>query len=285
MNLIRKSDILPGMMQTYDLHYHVNFGRRSGSRAAAYMRRHRDFLTAAKIDGVASTEHIFKDSLKAYRRLADALQDTAVTVIPGVEWLSREGVDIVFLFPGEAALVDALKLLAPYSHTIWDLPKIRSDIGGLAILPHPFSPGRSGAAVVLGEAAYFRLVEFVDYVEIHNGRSLLFSRRLVDRFASPKKIRQIRYTFDLPSRYRPPGVGWSVGSDAHYPGSAWMVGAVEAEERGYALLEKRVRFAPVPLAPALSFPHPRRLRDLAISYGEHRLKTRLKRGLMRVGKW
>lgn len=243
-------------MINFDLHYHANINcfRFSKINRNLRLRKHRKHLINTCLDYVASTEHVYKNPLEAYLYLRDATSDLHVTIIPGVEWVSREGIELIFIFESETALMSGLKYLKPFQTGIFDSRRIKQDTNAVTIIPHPFSPGQTGIASTMGAKAFVRLLRDVDYVEIHNGLSLNFMNcesLLKTRFMTDKRMRQIHYTYDLPRRFRPENVGWAIGSDAHFPIHQHIVGSVDlpATTDWFELLKRRIRFSPILVSP------------------------------------
>jgi hypothetical protein len=261
------------------------FGK-SGSRLKSWAEAHHDCVRASKLDIIASTEHVYKNALEAYLFLRGAIEDLPVAVIPGVEWISAEKVEIIFLFDCESSLKNALKILTPFGRSVWDLPELRKDTGGLSVIPHPFTPGKTGAATNLGIDAFQRLLKSADYVEIHNGiarqfEEILFFNLLKPAF--PALRRKLEYTDNLPERYRPDEIGWSVGSDAHFPWELTSAGVSENIDREdwFERLRERIHFTKTDL-PFQKRPSARLKRNISNMLNvmdEARIKRRLRRGL------
>jgi hypothetical protein len=236
-------------MLTFDLHYHPNIANLSKHLRDRKLERHRSVLETNRPDCVACTEHSYKQPLDAYLYLADAAQDLRTEILPGVECVSREGVDIIFLYPGEGDLRSALRDYKPFAWSIKDVGRIRNATGAISIVPHPFSLSRSGAGNVLSQAGYKRVLRLVDYVEIHNGSALTLMQRLSTKGARPlfkKTMETISWTINLPKEQRGEGLGWAVSSDAHFPEEQFIIGSTEeqpqAGETLFDLLGRKVRF-------------------------------------------
>ncbi|MDR0355239.1 MAG: hypothetical protein LBJ64_05840 [Deltaproteobacteria bacterium] len=209
-------------------------------------------IKRANLRYLASTEHVYKNPLESYLYLEELGADLPLTVIPGVEWISRENVEIIFLFDGEASLCSALRTLKPFSHSVWSAAKLAEDLGAVLSVPHPFTPGVTGAANCLGLDAFERLLDMVDYVEIHNGLAKQFKEFLFyDRFGSlfPRHSLKVSQTDQLPSVYRRSDIGWAIGSDAHFPGEIYFAGHHEAMTGSdwFGALKKRLHFQKVDL--------------------------------------
>jgi hypothetical protein len=237
-----------------DLHYHLNIFRCPKSSLSGLLEEHRLSIEKAEVRFIASTEHVYKNPLDSYLRLIDLCQGLPVTVIPGLEWIGREGVEIVFWWESRGDLEEALKTLKPYSHSVWETGAIGRDLGAVSCIPHPFTPGRTGAATNLGLEAFRRLSEQVDYLEKYNGIGRQFGQFfLYDRLGRlwPGLRRKVQSTAQVPEEHCIPDLGWSAGSDAHFPGELYLAGE-HADMTGpgwFEALKSRLRFEKVDLDP------------------------------------
>lgn len=236
-------------LMTFDLHYHANISRMPRHRRTKRLQSHYKFLKKTGVDFVASTEHSFKKPLEAYLFLSELSIKLPTVIIPGVECISREGIDIIFLYKNESDLRSGLKCFGPFSWSIKDINLLADYTGAIVIVPHPFFMGRTGAGNVLSSLEYRRLLDKVNYVEIHNGGALLLMDYLSRRGPGPpfKEIHQrIIKSLHLPRRLRGAGLGWSIGSDAHYPGEQHVVGLTRERigqgESVFDLLARNLRF-------------------------------------------
>ncbi|MBF0622404.1 MAG: hypothetical protein HQL54_10810 [Magnetococcales bacterium] len=239
-------------MITFDLHYHPNVCRVSPSVRQRRLLKHASHIRTVGVDYLACTEHAYKNPLDGYRFLRDALGPYSnTTLIPGVECISREGVDIIFLFRRESDLEDYVRHVRPFSWTVTDMEKMARDFNAITVVPHPFSPGKTGLAKVMGLETYYQVTEKAHYVEVHNSASHLMKRFARKKFAKQFDTiqKQIAWTMDLPHEYRMDGVGWAVGSDVHFPGQQFYIGAADVAmqpgEDWFDLLKGRIKFEPV----------------------------------------
>ena len=213
---------------TFDLHYHTNVFRLPRAQREHKLGQHTRCLEQTGVNYVASTEHAYKQPFDAYLYLCEATKDLKTHIIPAVEAISSEGVDIIYLYRSEGDLKNALKTIQPFAWNVADMNKLRDDTGAISIIPHPFTPGRTGLANVMGPECFMDLQKEADYVEIHNGLSLHFLENGFKRskiFNSRKLENSIRYTFRLPKEFRLDDTGWAVSSDAHYPAHQRIVGS------------------------------------------------------------
>lgn len=240
---------------TFDLHYHTNVYRMQRWKRDRRLAKHRKYLSESKVDYVASTEHAYKNPLDAYLYLRDVTLDLPTEILPAVEAISKEGVDVIFIYRSEDALRQALRIIRPFSWNVADLAKLRADTGAITIIPHPFTPGKTGMANVLGTETFMNMQEHVDYIEIHNGLSLHFLENGMrdGKVPGPPKLqRNVEYTYRLPEEFRMDGVGLAVSSDAHFPRHQTIVGSVPAPdgkrpEDWFAFLQQRHHFAETPV--------------------------------------
>ncbi len=235
-------------MITFDLHYHTNTYRSLQSTRKRRLEKHRLFLEKTGVDYVASTEHAYKRPLDAFRYLRDATHDIKTEILPAVEAISQEGIDMIFLYESEQALIEGIRELKPFCWSIWDTATIAAETKALTIIPHPFTPGRSGIVAGIGVEGFMQIQAQCDYVEIHNGLSIFLmdiAAKKPDAFKVDKTSGNIQKTFKLPDEYIIEGVGQAISSDAHHPGHQRIVGKTNLPlEKGdwFGFLKKRVKF-------------------------------------------
>ncbi len=165
-------------MPTFDLHFHPNIHRMPKRNKTLRLQKICWHLAQSEVDYLASTEHSYKNPLEAYQRLADAVSSLKTEIIPGVESVSAEGVDIIYLYSSEDHLKQALSQYQTHKWSIRDVSRICKDTDAISIVPHPFHIGKTSAGNVLSRRAYRRLLEMSDYIEIHNGSALTLDKRL-----------------------------------------------------------------------------------------------------------
>lgn len=235
-----------------DLHFHANVPLTYNGRHRRRIVRAAQGFKAHGLDYVASTEHAYKNPLNAYLRLTDAAQGIDTEILPGVEEVTSEGIDIIFLFRNESDLRRGLKRVRTFFWSVRDVAVVARDIGAISIIPHPFHIGRTGAGQVLSRRGYMNLVHDVDYVEVHNGSALNIRHRMGKSRVTPLfpiTTGNLDHTLDLPYSLRGGNdTGWSIGSDAHYPGEQYIVGATHKTPRQgesfFDLLTRRIHFEP-----------------------------------------
>lgn len=215
---------------SFDLHYHTNIYRLSKKQREIRLSQHKQCLSETNVDFVASTEHGYKSPLDAYLYLRDATEDIHTTILPAVEAISKEGVDIIFIFKNESDLRRGLKELPAFKWSVDDMKHLRDSTGSISIIAHPFTPGKTGLANAVGNKRFMSLQEDADYVEIHNGLSLHFLENgLKDgKLTGPLPLqKKINRTYRLPNEFRLDHVGWAVSSDAHFPQHQSIVGSAK----------------------------------------------------------
>lgn len=237
-------------MLTFDLHYHANVHQMPGVQRRCRLRSIAHTVSRHGLHYLASTEHCYKKPLEAYQWLAHALADTSTAVLPGMESVTSEGIDIIYLYRTEDQLRRAVVEIPSFRRSVRDVKRLAEATDALTIIPHPFHICRSAAGNVLCRRSYANLLRACDYVEIHNGSALTFDKRLATSRTKPllkKTLSKLQRTIDLPMKDRGRGMGWAVGSDAHFPGEQYIVGSTDAvmspREDVFDFLRRRIRFS------------------------------------------
>ncbi|WP_159899374.1 CehA/McbA family metallohydrolase [Salinirussus salinus] len=160
------------------------------------------------LDGLAVTDH---DAIQASLEAADLAPEYDLVGIPGMEVTSAAG----------HVLALGVRELVPEGLSFAETLDRIHDLGGVAVVPHPFQTSRSG---VLANISEDELAE-ADAIEIYNSRLLTGrANRRAERFARRR------------------GLPMTAGSDAHI---AEMVGQavthVDTDERSAAAILEAVR--------------------------------------------
>jgi len=240
-------------MLTFDLHYHTNIYMTRQATRKKRLSRHLEIMKLNQLDFVASTEHGYKAPLDAWLFLVDVANDLPTHIIPGVEAVSKEGVDIIFLYRNEADFRNGLKSLEPFHWSVWDMKHIADATNAISIIAHPFTPGTSGIVTQAGVAGLRRLLPDADYVEAHNGSGLFLMRSAETNptLAANRTLKKVyqqkaRFTADLPRQFQADAKGATISSDAHFPEHQLIVGATDVDEsqRGnwFDVLKQRPEF-------------------------------------------
>lgn len=205
-----------------DFHFHLNSS--GGHRAKQKARR--VLMNATHLDFVCSTEHAYKNPLEAYQHLLEASDGSNTTILPGVEAISREGIELIAIFSN----IDDLRrsiLIKPFSWSIFDHKRLSSD--ALTVLPHMFSPSKTGIVTTLGLSSARRIVVGFDYIESHNGAFYDLSHSGVGNYFPRKYRTAVQMTASIPHSEIPDEVGCSVGSDAHEPWGMNIYGVADVD--------------------------------------------------------
>jgi hypothetical protein len=224
-----------------DYHFHPNFrfGRRAAKRALRIWKAFEEH----DLGVVVVSEHAWKKPRESFELLESLRPPGAKTVLlPGVEVLTREGLDIV-VFAQDSSWYqnpELAPLLDPYGLGVEEsIELVSSEPGMAAFLPHPYTRGTTGAVEYFGEEIAASLVSRLGGVEVSNncyddclkiiGR--LCSRVLPDTHRRMSLTQQIADEFLASS-----GAGFFAhGSDAHFPdelgyGCLMTVGAPPANQ-------------------------------------------------------
>ncbi|MBI2415561.1 MAG: hypothetical protein HYV33_02760 [Candidatus Kerfeldbacteria bacterium] len=203
-----------------DYHFHPNLSKYDSWANHKCQAIWREF-SAQRLDVVVITEHVFKNPARAYRLLLKTRPADATTVIfPGLEALTKEGVDLI-IFSEQETIFSYRELMIPKQRDVFEMIafiKARSNLCGS--IAHPYSIGHSGIKRQLGASATERAIRLLGGVEIHNN---CFSggMKVADVTGVSTIIRRQRtmmdYTLTLPAQYfsYPEVQLYSGGSDAH----------------------------------------------------------------------
>ncbi len=135
-----------------DLHTHSTASHDGGISAKQYHQA----LESGTLDAIAITDHnTIELALELHKQLGEQ-------IIVGEEVMTDRG-EIIGLF---------LKHRVPAGLTPEDTVRHIKDQGGLVYIPHPFETIRSG----MGPAALEAIVDYIDIVEVCNGRAFLQNR-------------------------------------------------------------------------------------------------------------
>ncbi len=135
-----------------DLHTHSQGSNDGGIRLEEYI----DALKDGKLDCIAITDH---NTIGLAQQLHQTLGEQ---IIVGEE-ITTSGGEIIGLF--------LTKPVIPGQTPLETVKSIKNQ-GGIVYIPHPFETVRSG----LSEEALIAIADFIDVVEIHNGRAVFQNR-------------------------------------------------------------------------------------------------------------
>lgn len=234
-----KSDVAPPRLLSADMHFHANIAFQTPKRRASRLAKLA--MRVGHLDILASTEHAYKEPLEAYDALVEMVERhrLALEILPGVENISAEGIEMIQIARSREDLRRLLTEWPAFGWSIRDLDRL-DETDCVSILPHPFTPSRTGLVTRLGREAAIKLLPRFDYIEASNG-----SYTEVDRLLGPTRLRpsKVRLTARFPGHLLPEGIGVSHGSDAHFPEDLNIFGKVAAEGGNsfYDLLGKRHR--------------------------------------------
>ena len=163
---------------------------------------------AVGLDGLAITDH---DEISASLEAADRAAEYGLVGIPGMEVTTRAGhvlaIGVEELVPADLSFAETVDRI--------------HDLGGIAIVPHPFQEFRSGVLAEIDESELAR----ADAIEVFNSRLLTGrANRQAERFA------------------RRTNMPMTAGSDAHiFEMVGRAVTHVETDDRSVAAIVDAIR--------------------------------------------
>lgn len=208
-----------------DFHFHPNF-----TYTNLYFSKRRagliwDKFIEHELDAVVVSEHNFRHAAHSYRLLECFRPKGAKTaLIPGVEVITKEGIDIVVFGKKPFHVYGLKELLAPGLLTIEELVNIiknNSQLHGIVV--HPYMLGATGI-LTCGEEKTRYAIESLGFVEGHNCAFGAFEKTFDDTVFQKifkNTFTQVKCIKHLPYEWAKCGAVVTGGSDAHHP---WEIG-------------------------------------------------------------
>lgn len=135
-----------------DLHTHSDESPDGGVTFDQYVRA----LDHGTLDFIAVTDH------NSIRMAQDLQQSLGQKIIVGEEIMTQQG-EVIGLF--------LTRVVKPYQSAL-DTVRAIKEQGGVVYLPHPFETVRKG----ISEADLVVIADYVDIVEVYNGRAFIQNR-------------------------------------------------------------------------------------------------------------
>jgi len=257
-----------------DYHFHPNLPK-SETKAVEKCKRWWKKFSEEKINCIIVTEHSYKDPERAYS-LINKTKPKGMHCIPGVEYCTREGIDII-IFSKREKIYDIKELETfklNFEETLRLIEK-RKDL--FATVTHPYTLGLTSVLDKLGWKVYQDAVNRLGSVEISNG-SFDILEKVLPCFLFRSKLAKIQKHKELPKNEYPKKVRFlTAGSDAHQISEVGNCVELETTKpvfsaitnnKGFKLIRKERRVSMLEL-----------LRGLYIAVKEYKMKKRLKRCL------
>ena len=212
-----------------DYHIHPNFSFR-GSKANEQAKTWWAKFSECKLGAVLVTEHSYKNPARAYQiLLQNKPEDSPTEIFPGVEALTKEGIDFI-VFSKNEDIYTKKELIIPYGRTIEDMLRFVKENSLHGFVTHPFTPGTTGIVAHKGEDFTLDVIRRIKAVEAHNSSFDLLKQFLLTtklHYILRKKFDCILKTENLPENFLNVELNFIAGgSDAHYPselGSGFLI--------------------------------------------------------------
>ncbi|USN45621.1 MAG: hypothetical protein H6502_00630 [Candidatus Woesearchaeota archaeon] len=202
-----------------DYHMHPNLPR-NDARAYKRAKRYWSVLQQLSINVIMVTEHVYKHPQRAYA-VMNQTKPRNCFVFPGMEYLTKEGVDILLYAKDESLYT--YPELKPKNLTCEELIAFANTHALVAIIAHPRILGTTSYINTKGYDAYTKDANKFAGVEIANEvfSGIPFASKLL-QFLFPLQIKKMQQTMHLPrSDYPKHPQLLTAGSDAHH---SWGLG-------------------------------------------------------------
>jgi phosphatidylglycerophosphate synthase len=172
------------------------------------------------LDVVFITEHSYKSPKLSFEILEKHRPKNAkALLIPAVEALTKEGIDILVFSKNKRDIYSQKRLLCPYEMTMDEVVELITKNKKLhGIVVHPFTPGTTSIVDHLGEKKTKEIIEKLKMVEIHN-YSFASLQKWMKKFGLNKIFKKLHKkignTTKVPARIIPKNTILTGGSDAH----------------------------------------------------------------------
>lgn len=205
-----------------DYHFHPNFNFES--RRSREQRAH-DIWRAFELHElslVLVTEHSYKSPKLSFELLAKHRPEGAKChIVPGVELLTKEGVDMIAFSLEADYLYAQTDLLTPWKLTVEEtVSHIANDPKLYGIVVHPHTPGATSIVRTCGKERSINAIRTLGFIEKHNCAFRLL-RPLLEgtgaKHINKAKYQQVLDTQTAPEYLTKEAKILTVGSDAHDP--------------------------------------------------------------------
>lgn len=212
-------------MLRIDTHVHPNLKLFSRYLTRRKARKMWQAFTNHHLDAVIVAEHAFKQPVQAFGAMKRYRPNGAHThLIPGVEALTKEGIDVI-VFSRDEYIFQQKDILTPYKLSFEELVlRIEQDDRLYGVVTHPFVLSATGMIAHYGIDQIRQSIQRLQFVECHN--MCLWYLRIVFEWLGlsrrfPRLYRSFLSTEDVPRDIIGSGIVFG-GSDAHHP---WDIGS------------------------------------------------------------
>lgn len=213
------------MMLRVDYHFHPNlplivpffnkyFCRRKAEKIWQAFEKH-------QLDAVIISEHSYKRPKTSFQLLQQYQPKNAKTLlIPGVEAITKEGVDLIIFAKDETDVYSKKDLITPWKLKLNEaIELIENDKKLFGIVVHPHTPGTTSIYRIGGPEITHSAIEKLGFLEKHNC-SFTFSIKVLKGLGLhkifKKKYHQMINTEVVPPDLIKKNTITTIGSDAHH---------------------------------------------------------------------
>ena len=152
-----------------DYHFHANLPK-NDSKAEKHIKKYWKKIIENNINVVLSTEHVYKNPKRAFEFMKK-FQPEGVLVVPGMEYVTKEGVDIIVFSKSES--IYSYKELFPLEMTLNEFLDFVDNHNDLyTFLTHPYLKSKTGIVHNLGYKKFQDFLKRVNALEVISGNAL-----------------------------------------------------------------------------------------------------------------
>ncbi|MBU1682643.1 hypothetical protein KJ742_01725 [Patescibacteria group bacterium] len=205
------------MIVKADYHMHPNLPK-GDKEALEKSKKWWEAIGKAGVNCVVIAEHVYKNAKRAFDLMSQACPDN-IFCFPGIEYCTKEGVDIV-VFSNSEKIYKEKPLNTTFGMTYREtIDYIKERDYLYAYVTHPFTLGTTSIVNILGMDQFEKYTNELNAVEVSNGAfdtlMKVFKTFPISLFTK-KKLDWAQKTQRLPETYRPKNpIFLAAGSDAH----------------------------------------------------------------------
>lgn len=220
-------------MLRIDTHVHPNLKLFSRYLTRRKARKMWQAFTNHHLDAVIITEHAFKQPVQAFRAMKRYRpKSTHTHLIPGVEALTKEGIDVI-VFSRDEYIFQQKDILTPYKLSFEELVlRIEQDDRLYGVVTHPFILSKTGMIAHYGIDRIRESITRLKFIEAHN-MCYWYLRVVFEKLGLSERLSNLYRSCCVTENVSRDIIGSGIvfgGSDAHH---SWDIGsylAIDADD-------------------------------------------------------
>lgn len=220
-----------------DYHFHPNLIFFSKILSNKRSKKIWKSFSKHNLDVVFVSEHVYNRPRSSYDiLLANKPLNSTTYIVPAIEYLTKEGVDVIVFSKKPEEIYSHKKLLEPYLLSVSELVDFiisKSELYGIVV--HPHTPGTTSIVRKCENDITCLALRKLGFLEVYNG-ALSVTKKIIEKtglkFIFKNKYNQIVDSINTPDYLKTEARMFTGGSDAHYLFDLGDCMHIDAEKRG-----------------------------------------------------